>query len=136
MLNYTEAAIETGTDLPGALAAINQVRNRAGIKLLDASELTIERLRNERRVELAFEDKRFWDMRRWRIGANLFKNTYMHGLYPYLKYTGSGYKYIYKKVSGYPLDAGYTKIWAEKDYYSNLSGYISTNKNIENNPGW
>ena len=136
LLNYAEAGIETGTDLPGALDAINKVRNRAGIKLLDASELTIDRLRNERRVELAFEDKRFWDMRRWRIGASLFRNTYMHGLYPYLKYTGTGYKYIYKKISGYPLDAGFTKIWEEKDYYSNLSGYISTNKNIENNPGW
>jgi hypothetical protein len=26
------------------------------------------KLRNERRVELAFEDHRFWDIRRWKIG--------------------------------------------------------------------
>lgn len=136
LLNYTEAALELGTNQQQALDAINEVRNRAGIKLLTAQELTIERLRNERRVELAFEDKRFWDVRRWRIGTELFKNTYMHGLYPYLKYTGSGYKYIFKKISGYPLDGGLSRVFESKDYYSNLAGYISTNKSIINNPGW
>lgn len=136
LLNYTEAALESGTNLPQALDVINQVRNRAGIKLLTSGELTIDRLRNERKVELAFEDKRFWDIRRWRIGKDLFKNTLMRGLYPYLKYTGSGYNYIFKKMSGYPIDNGVSRVFEEKDYYSNLSGYIGTNKNIINNPGW
>lgn len=136
LLNYTEAALEIGTNLSEALGSINQIRARAGIKKLESHELTIERLRNERKVELAFEDKRFWDIRRWRIGTTLFQNTYIHGLYPYLKYTGSGYKYIFKKVSGYPIDGGLSRVWQERDYYSNLSGYIDTNKNIINNPGW
>jgi len=136
LLNYAEAALELNQNLGAALDAVNQIRSRAGIRTLIGNELTIDRLRNERRVELAFEDKRFWDIRRWRIGDDLFKNTYMRGLYPYLKYTGSGYKYIFKKMSGYPLDGGLSRIWEEKDNYSNLSGYISTNKNIINNPGW
>lgn len=136
LLNYAEAAVETGTNLPQGLDAINLVRNRAGIKTLTASELTINRVRNERKVELAFEDKRFWDIRRWRIGTDLFKNTLMRGLYPYLKYDGTSYKYIFNVWSGYPLDGGLTRVWAERDYYSNLSGYINTNKNIINNPGW
>jgi hypothetical protein len=29
-----------------------------------------EKLRNERRVELAFENHRFWDIRRWKIGPS------------------------------------------------------------------
>lgn len=136
LLNFTEAALELGTNLPEALIAINQVRNRAGIKLLTSAELTMDRYRNERKVELAFEDKRFWDIRRWRIGVNLFQNTNMHALYPYLKYDGSSYKYIFQKVSGYPLDNGLGRTYNERDYYSNLAGYISTNKNIVNNPGW
>jgi hypothetical protein len=136
LLNYTEAALEMGTNLPQALDAINEVRNRAGIKLLTSGELTIDRLRNERRVELAFEDKRFWDMRRWRIGRDLFKNTLMRGLWPYLKYTGSGYKYTFEKISGYPIEEGLSRVFEEKDYYSNLSTYISTDQNIINNPGW
>jgi hypothetical protein len=136
LLNYAEAALETGKNLPEALDAVNQIRMRAGIRKLEMGELTIDRLRNERKVELAFEDKRFWDIRRWRIGTTLFQNTYMHGLYPYLKYTGTGYKYIFKKVTGFPIDGGLSRVWEERDYYSNLSGYISTNGNIINNPGW
>ncbi|MFT3946797.1 MAG: RagB/SusD family nutrient uptake outer membrane protein [Agriterribacter sp.] len=135
LLNYAEAALESGTNLPEALTAINLVRSRGGIKPLTAGELTINRLRNERKVELAFEDSRFWDIRRWRIGSDLFKSTNMHGLYPYLKYTGSGYKYIFKKITG-DIDGGKSRIWEEKDNYSNLSGYISTNNKIINNPGW
>lgn len=135
LLNYTEAALELGNNLSQALDAINQVRNRAGIKLLTPVELTVDRLRNERKVEFAFEDQRFWDIRRWRIGPDLFRSTRMHGLYPYLKYTGSGYKYIFKKITG-DVDFGFSRVWEEKDNYSNLSGYISTNNKIINNPGW
>lgn len=136
LLNYAEAALELGNHLEQALDAINQIRGRAGIRLISASELTVDRLRNERKVELAFEDKRFWDIRRWRIGTTLFKNTFMHGLYPYLKYNGSGYRYIFKKVSGHPIDMGISRVFEERDYYSTLSNYISTNSKIANNPGW
>lgn len=136
LLNYAEAAYELESNIPQALDAVNQVRDRAGIALLDAGELSLERIRHERRVELAFENKRFWDIRRWRIGTDLFKNTYVHGLWPYLKYKDGTYSYIFKKVSGYPIDEGLSRIFNERDYYSNLSGYIATNNNIVNNPGW
>ena len=135
LLNHAEAAFELG-DQAGALTAINQVRARAGIKVLSLAELSLERLRNERKVELAFEDKRFWDIRRWRIGTELFRSTYAGGLWPYLKYENGSYKYIFTKVSGYPFDGGLPRIFNQRDYYSNLSGYISTNSNIINNPGW
>lgn len=137
LLNYAEAAFESSTDLPGALDAINQIRNRAGIKLLTEPELTLDRIRNERKVELAFEDKRFWDIRRWRIGTQLFQNSHAGGLWPYLKYQSDGtYKYIYVRKTGYPIDEGQTRLFTERDYYSNLSGYISTNNNIVQNTGW
>lgn len=136
LLNYAEAAFEADIDKAKALDAINQIRKRAGIKLLGLSELTIAKIRNERKVELAFEDKRFWDIRRWRIGTSLFRNTAIHGLWPYLKYNNGVYKYIFKAVSGSPIDQGRLRIFAERDYYSNLAGYISSNKNIVNNPGW
>ncbi len=137
LLNYAEAAFETSTHLPEALDAINLVRNRAGIKLLTQPELTLDRIRNERKVELAFEDKRFWDIRRWRIGTQLFQNSYVEGLWPYLKYQSDGsYKYIYVRKSGYPIDEGQTRLFTERDYYSNLNEYISTNNNIVQNTGW
>lgn len=135
LLNHAEAAYELG-DPTEALSVINQVRARAGIKVLSLAELSLERLRNERKVELAFEDKRFWDIRRWRIGTELFRSTYAGGLWPYLRYQNGSYKYIFRRVSGYPIDGGLPRIFNQRDYYSNLSGYISTNSNIINNPGW
>ena len=52
-----------------ALEAINEVRSRAGMPLLDIASQDEFRLRcrNERRVELAFEEHRYWDVRRWGI---------------------------------------------------------------------
>ena len=135
LLNYAEAAFELG-DPAKALPAINQVRDRAGIVQLNIDQLTLERMRNERKVELAFEDKRFWDIRRWRIGTELFRSHYIEGLWPYLKYENGQYTYLFKRVSGYPIDGGLPRVFEQKDYYSNLSGYISTNTNIINNPGW
>ncbi|HEX5552735.1 MAG TPA: RagB/SusD family nutrient uptake outer membrane protein [Chitinophagaceae bacterium] len=136
LLNYAEAAFELGKDKPQALDAINQIRGRAGIKLLTAPELTLDKIRHERKVELAFEDKRFWDIRRWRIGTDLFRNTYVHGLWPYLKYANGKYTYTYKVVSGYPIDDGFPRIFEERDYYSDLSTYVNSDPNIVNNPGW
>lgn len=72
-LNYAEAALEAaqGDNVPDAVAnAVNEVRSRVGMPGLDASmgkEAFRERLRNERRVELAYEDNRFYDVRRWKI---------------------------------------------------------------------
>lgn len=135
LLNYAEAAFELG-ESEKTLTAINQVRARAGVIQLNNNQLTLERLRNERKVELAFEDKRFWDIRRWRIGTELFRSTYVKGLWPYLKYQDGKYTYVFERVSGYPIDGGLPRVFEQRDYYSNLSGYISTNTNIINNPGW
>lgn len=53
-----------------AMQALNQVRMNAGmpeIPQCDYEEF-MQRLQNEWRVEFAFEDHRFWDVRRWKIG--------------------------------------------------------------------
>jgi hypothetical protein len=44
---------------------VNKIRERAGI--VELSDISMEKIRHERRVELAFEGHRFWDMKRWRI---------------------------------------------------------------------
>lgn len=78
-LNYAEAAAEAGWSVTDAhecrytsLEALNKIRNRAGIADLpdeyQTSDRFLERIRNERRVELCFEDHRFFDIRRWLIG--------------------------------------------------------------------
>jgi hypothetical protein len=54
-----------------AVDAVNMLRARAEMPEFPAGMSQSdfrEKLRNERRVELAFEDHRFWDIRRWKIG--------------------------------------------------------------------
>lgn len=91
-LNYAEAAYHasgvTGAtastpiaDVPAAVAAntaleaVNKVRARAGLNNIPSGISTQEfelRYRNERRVEFAFEEFRFFDVRRWQsAGGNL-----------------------------------------------------------------
>jgi len=77
LLNYAEAMNEAyGPDaiaegLPmSAREAINSVRQRSGVTMPDiesaSSNEMRERIKNERRVELVFEEHRFWDLRRWK----------------------------------------------------------------------
>jgi len=86
-LNYAEAMNEAyGPDAkPASLdgkvtytlsarEAVNLVRARTGVAMPPfplgmTKEAFRTRLRNERKVELAFEDHRYWDVRRWAIGT-------------------------------------------------------------------
>ena len=95
LLNYAEALNEAQGTAAAAqvLGAVNQVRQRPGIAMpalqtTNATgngyvELTKEairtRIQNERRVELAFEEHRFYDVRRWKLG-NLYFNKPVHGM--------------------------------------------------------
>ena len=67
LLDYAEAAAEAG-HLAEAIEAVDEVRARSGMPALPASlqqnELIL-RIRNERRVELAWEETRYFDLRRW-----------------------------------------------------------------------
>jgi starch-binding outer membrane protein, SusD/RagB family len=72
-LNYAEAANEASTTgiVPNdAVDAVNKIRNRVGMPGIPYGLSCDEfryRVRNERRVELAFEEHRFFDVRRWKI---------------------------------------------------------------------
>ena len=68
---FPEDMNHTDSEYPySALWALNQVRKNAGMPDVQSCtyDVFIERLRNEWRVEFAFEDHRFWDVRRWKIG--------------------------------------------------------------------
>ena len=66
LLNFAEAAFELGKP-DEALDAINQVRDRAGITPLISIDR--QKIHKERKVELAFEGNRYWDVRRWRTAV-------------------------------------------------------------------
>lgn len=79
-LNYAEAAFALG-QTADALAALNAIRVRAGMPA--RTSITFNDIVKERKVELAFERNRYWDLKRWRI-ADVPLNT---------QYTGVQYKW-------------------------------------------
>lgn len=69
-LNYAEAENEANGPTAAAYKAINTIRARVAMPALPAGltkDQLRERIRRERRVELAIEEHRFWDVRRWKI---------------------------------------------------------------------
>ena len=66
-LSYAEAALESG-DETEALKWVNKIRFRAGMPAVtDKGDALRQRLRNERRVELVYEEHRYHDARRWLV---------------------------------------------------------------------
>ncbi|MBD8488212.1 RagB/SusD family nutrient uptake outer membrane protein [Echinicola sp. CAU 1574] len=87
-LNGAEAAFELGESAE-ALGYINTLRVRAGFGANSLTSLTMEDIRHERRVELAFEDHVVWDYKRWRVahekwsGNTSNPESMIYSLYPY-----------------------------------------------------
>lgn len=71
-LLYAEALIEGGGDLGVAEQQINDVRNRAGLGDLAPGTDLLTAMRQEKRVELAMEPHRWFDITRWGIGSQIF----------------------------------------------------------------
>jgi len=103
-LNRAEAALELsalgdgGADYKqDALTMINDIRDRAGATLLtDVGALSdINVVRNERRKELGFENKIFWDIKRWRTADIEINNRVWFVLNPI--YVAANGKYIMDK---------------------------------------
>ena len=80
-LNYAEAEFELGNE-DVCRQYISKVRARVGMPAVPASvtgEALRERLYNERRIELAFEGHRFFDIRRWKI-AKVIEDRPIYGM--------------------------------------------------------
>lgn len=138
-LNKAEAAFMLGKT-SDALEAINQVRERAGIKLLTAGELTLDKIRNERRIELSFENHRFWDLRRWRIAATsglqkgILDDWEPTALYPYIVYENG--KYIFTKANSSEVPKP-RKVFYERHYYIKFKAEdMTSNRLLVQNPGY
>ena len=77
ILNFAEAAAEAG-QLVEAAKAVNEIRTRAGMPDLPATLSKadlIKRIRAERRVELAMEENRYFDVRRWSLPTDDLAKT-------------------------------------------------------------
>jgi len=73
LLNYAEASIELG-QYSEAQTYINMIRTRAGQPpVTESGDALRARYRNERKIELSFENHRFFDIRRWLIGPAAYQ---------------------------------------------------------------
>jgi hypothetical protein len=88
LLDHAEALNELG-QVENAVTQIKTIRSRAGIAAGTNSRYGIKTgisqsemrtlIQNERRIELAFEEHRFWDIRRWKIAGDVM-NTPLNGM--------------------------------------------------------
>lgn len=133
LLNFAEAKFEIG-DLSAGIAgvapleALNKVRSRAGMP--PKSSLNLDVIRNERAVELAFENLRYWDIVRWRTATSIMNNTTFSCLYPWFDYGKK--KYYYRRDANV---FNKQKTFLEKNYYQIIPG-VSSNPNLIQNPGY
>ena len=129
-LDYAEAVFNaTGSandDSFGMTAndAINVLRKCADIQMppfTEDGEQWVSRYERERLVELAFENHRFWDVRRWKKGAQYFKTIQVATISPDLTLTRSTI----------------TRQWDDKfNFYPIPQTELKQNPNLTQNPGW
>ena len=126
MFNYYGDADAKGEFGMSANEAINVLRNRPDINMpeFSGSANFEERYMRERMVELAFEDHRFWDVRRWKKGNEFFSNITIANL---------------RLIGGDVILNRETKArrWNDSYYlYPIPQQELLKNKKLTQNPGW
>lgn len=133
-LNLAEAAFELGK--PGeALDAVNTIRNRSGMP--SKTNIDREAIRAERKVELAFEGHRYWDLRRWRQ-AEMVLTGGRSGIRYYLDYATRKYKVgIIENVEISFGDGGTLPLFRPHYYYFPITTTrTGANPDLIENPGY
>jgi hypothetical protein len=141
LLNYAEALNEydNAANLSEVMDVLDELRNRANLRPFDGGDKTILRdqsemrkyIKQERRLELAFEEHRFWDLRRWKDAENVL-NQPVKGL-RITKDDAGNYFYTV-------FDAD-TRVFDPKMYWypiprKEVLKYQNAGKTIVQNPGW
>lgn len=145
VLNYVEASIELG-DEAEAINWLNKIRYRAGMPAITATGAALmEQYRNERRIELSFEEHRYHDARRWmvapetlgeQVGIIRIIGTLKPGKQVTLyRHDTENYDYAYTPLD---LDPGIeNRQWLDKMYYLPISREeINRNEQLVQNPGY
>lgn len=134
LLNYAEAQNEVSGPDASVYAAVNQIRQRASVKqpvlapgLSQAQMRTA--IQRERQVELAYEEHRFYDVRRWKI-ADVTENAPAYGMDA--TSTAPGVYTYTRKVAL----AG--RLFADKNYWLPIprADILASNKKLDQNPGY
>ena len=136
LLNYAEAQNEV-LSIPdeSIYAAVEMIRRRAGLSPYQLPVgLNQEQMRNtirhERYIELSFEQKRYWDLRRWKVAEEVLDGKRFSAIY-ITKHDNGSYTYEKKPVDGVPC------VFQTKMYFMPIpQREIEKNPNLDQNPGW
>lgn len=142
LLMFAEAKNEVdgpGANTDSVYTYLRAIRQRAGIAagtapntygVTDGLSQTQMRelIRNERRVEMAFEEQRFWDLRRWKIAENVY-NKPLHGI----RITKTGNNLTYQvETLGVPFQFVAPRMYR----YAIPNSEIVKNTNLKQNEGY
>ncbi len=121
------------------------IRKRAGQPAItETGDALRQRYRHERRIELAYEDHRFWDVRRWLIGPAAYHQTHAVSV----KYLATGSPTTYRQADGTtwgnpvfeniegpkPME---TRAWNDKAYFFPIMrDEMNKNTLLIQNPGY
>ncbi|MEO7767829.1 MAG: RagB/SusD family nutrient uptake outer membrane protein, partial [Ferruginibacter sp.] len=135
-LDYSEAQynLANEAEAKSATYGINKIRARAGMPVVTESGTALwDRIVNERRIELSFEEHRFFDIRRWMIAdvvmnqpaTGVIVKKYLNGTFEYKAHAGTetlteDRKFVASKMYWLPIPQG------ERD----------KNPNLKQNPGY
>ncbi len=134
-LNYAEALNEYAPGNPDILKYVNLIRDRAGIPQYGAGNKSLPvpvsqsdvrtRIWQERRVELAFEEQRWFDIRRWKIAPQVMGA--LHGM----DINKDGNDFYNRVVATNHLFRSPASYWFPISQYD-----IDRSKLVVQNPGW
>lgn len=145
IFHYAEACIALGEE-EEARTWLNKIRFRAGMPAItDTGEALRQRFINEKRIEMAYEEQRFFDVRRWMMAPQMFSRkangiTIFGTLKPgktvtTYKYDKENYNYSYEV---FEIDPGKeNRIWADKLYFIPIHrDEMNRNTKLVQNPGY
>ena len=137
LLNYAEASIELN-ELGDAVNVLNQIRLRAGMPPFSAGlgqAALRDEYRNDRRVEMVFEEQRFFDVRRWMIAPAVLSkvaggiNIFVEGTSSTDRSTWKNYRYV--------IDTIQARAWDNKLYFMPIHiNEMNRNGLLTQNPGY
>jgi len=127
LLDYAEASFELGHAASESQVVIDQIRARAGLPSIPVSRAVI---RHERLVELAYENKSWWDYVRWRALSSDFSNRQEYNMDCYWDVDTNDYVYLRVNDNG-------QRNFPYKMYYNDMPGSdLGTNALLIHNPGY
>ena len=130
-MDFQKYIISDAATIKDALIAINQIRNRAGIAAL--TSIDREKIHHERKVELAFEGHRYWDVRRWRTAVADLSKQWSGIRYILDLETGKYQIKIVEKIDG---ASNIPQFRSENYYFPITIQRTSNNPNLVENPGY